>query len=89
MRLGKWLTNVVDPARTDSRARGVMNDAEWRDHLRFIEDNVKGPPRATKFLSVKQLSEWGLIGIYEHTPCNPTNNQSTIINNQSAQGELK
>jgi len=72
MRLGEFVCNVVDPDRSDAKAKFLdlpihngHEEMDWRSHLAWIEDFVRGQPKATKKHSTEQLAESGLIGLYE------------------------
>lgn len=46
---------------------------EWESHLRWINENVIGPPKATDHYTQSQLEEMGIIGIY--APIDSQNDQ--------------
>ena len=72
MKLGRFISNFVDPNRHDAKERFrfttyadfAQAEEEWRGHLDRLAKGVIGPPQGTEKYSVKQLKDAGLIGLY-------------------------
>ena len=71
--LGKWLTNIYDPGRSDSRAYHVSSslpkeesDRKWNDHVDYLEKHILGPPKASKRYTVEQLQKMHIVGVYAY-----------------------
>ena len=63
MKLGKWITNIDDPDHPSSR--GKKSDTEWKQHMKYVAENVIGPPKASKTCTVEQLKGWHIVGLYK------------------------
>ena len=72
----KFLSNTYDPNRPDAErhfaysTHAVINGPEamrleWEQHLKWINKNVIGRPKATDYYTVKELEEMGMVGIYK------------------------
>lgn len=72
--LGRHLSNIPDHRLDDARLNHCYHyeafsdpeamNSEWQSHLKWINDNVIGPPKATDWYTSTQLAEMGMIGIY-------------------------
>lgn len=73
--LGKFLSNITNPNRPGAEHlhcysfEDIQNGPEamheaWLNHLRWINSNVIGPPKATDYYSVEELEAMGMVGIY-------------------------
>lgn len=72
---GTFLGNVHDPNAPNAQMYFTYSfhawdcgpDAmrwEWEQHLRYLNENNIGPPKATEKYTVRQLEEMGLVGVY-------------------------
>ena len=72
--LGRHLSNISDHRKLCAETRccysyhdhfdPAARRHEWESHLRWINENVIGPPKATDRCTQAQLEEMGMIGIY-------------------------
>lgn len=71
----RFLSNTYDHRKPDARMHftptfqawtqgSVAMDAEWQQHLDWINENIIGPPKATEKHTQQQLEDNDLIGIY-------------------------
>lgn len=73
---GKWLTNIYDPTKADARIRHrtsptgragsfrQLTDEEWNQRLKWIDQNIIGPPKASQRYTQKQLKNNHIVGLY-------------------------
>ena len=71
--LGKWLTNIYDPDRPDSRANHTSSsfgkeesNRKWNAHVDYVEKHIIGPPKATEKYTIYQLQEMHIVGVYAY-----------------------
>lgn len=79
----KWLTNRYNPKATDAIDRHIFMNAvetekEWASYLRWLEDKTIGEPKASSKLTVVELRQMNIVGIYstekEKKPLNSMDN---------------
>ncbi len=72
---GRFLSNVFDPYKPEAQGMhsytfhtqdcGIKAmEAEWKQYMDWIKENVICPPKATKAYTQKQLIAMDMIGIY-------------------------
>ena len=72
--LGRHLSNIGDHRKPHAETMHCYSyhacfdptarKHEWESHLRWINENVIGPPKATDHYTQAQLEAMGMIGLY-------------------------
>lgn len=76
MKLGRHLSNIFDHRGPNAEAMFTYSyhawieksdgprKREWNSHLRWINENMIGPPKETDHYGSQELKDQGMIGIY-------------------------